>query len=278
MALKLLLITNDPTLAAFAVQQGVDRVFVDLEVLGKHERQGHRDTLISRHSLADAARVRAGLRGGELLVRLNPVHAESDAEIDGAIAAGADLVMLPMFKTLAEVERVARRIAGRCRFVPLVETPAALDLVPALTRTKGVDELYLGLNDLHMALGRDFLFELLIDGTVERFADACRSAGTPFGFGGVARVDEGLVSGRLVLSEHVRLGSSSVILSRTFHRSSQNLEEALASVDFGKEITRLREAERALSSRDPMEIDADRRALEAAVGAVRDKIRAGARR
>jgi 2-keto-3-deoxy-L-rhamnonate aldolase RhmA len=276
--LKLLLITNDPTLAAFAVQQGVDRVFVDLEVLGKHERQGHRDTLISSHSLADAAKVRSALGGGELLVRLNPVHPGSEAEIDGAIAAGADLVMLPMFKTLAEVERVAHRIAGRCRFVPLVETPAALDLVPALTRTKGVDELYLGLNDLHMGLGRDFMFELLIDGTVERFADACRSAGTPFGFGGVARVDEGLVSGRLVLSEHARLGSSSVILSRTFHRSSQNLEDALANVDFGKEIARLREAERALSRRAPTEIDADRRALEKAVATVRDKIRAGAQR
>ncbi|MBK7208242.1 MAG: aldolase [Elusimicrobia bacterium] len=278
MGLKLLLITNDPTLAAFAVQQGVDRVFVDLEVLGKHERQGHRDTLISSHSLADAAKVRSALGGGELLVRLNPVHPGSEAEIDGAIAAGADLVMLPMFKTLAEVERVAHRIAGRCRFVPLVETPAALDLVPALTRTKGVDELYLGLNDLHMGLGRDFMFELLIDGTVERFADACRSAGTPFGFGGVARVDEGLVSGRLVLSEHARLGSSSVILSRTFHRSSQNLEDALANVDFGKEIARLREAERALSRRAPTEIDADRRALEKAVATVRDKIRAGAQR
>ncbi len=278
MGLKLLLITNDPTFAAFAVQQGVDRVFVDLEVLGKHERQGHRDTLISSHSLADAAKVRSALGGGELLVRLNPVHPGSEAEIDGAIAAGADLVMLPMFKTLAEVERVAHRIAGRCRFVPLVETPAALDLVPALTRTKGVDELYLGLNDLHMGLGRDFMFELLIDGTVERFADACRSAGTPFGFGGVARVDEGLVSGRLVLSEHARLGSSSVILSRTFHRSSQNLEDALANVDFGKEIARLREAERALSRRAPTEIDADRRALEKAVATVRDKIRAGAQR
>lgn len=278
MGLKLLLITNDPTLAAFAVQQGVDRVFVDLEVLGKHERQGHRDTLISSHSLADAAKVRSALGGGELLVRLNPVHPGSEAEIDGAIAAGADLVMLPMFKTLAEVERVAHRIAGRCRFVPLVETPAALDLVPALTRTKGVDELYLGLNDLHMGLGRDFMFELLIDGTVERFADACRSAGTPFGFGGVARVDEGLVSGRLVLSEHARLGSSSVILSRTFHRSSQNLEDALANVDFGKEIAWLREAERALSRRAPTEIDADRRALEKAVATVRDKIRAGAQR
>lgn len=275
MALKLLLITNDPPLAAFAVRHGVDRVFVDLEVLGKRERQGHRDTLISSHSLDDVAHVRAALAGGELLVRLNPAHAGSDAEVDGAIAAGAQWLMLPMFKTRAEVQRVAERIAGRCRFVPLVETPPALALAPELARVPGVDELYLGLNDLHLSLGRDFMFELLTDGTVERFADACRDAGIPFGFGGVARVDEGLVSGRLILSEHVRLGSSAVILSRTFHRSAQNMEDARANVDFEKEIARLRDAEAVLARRGPADIAADRRALEAAVATVRDRIRAG---
>jgi len=100
----------------------------------------------------------------------------------------------------------------------------------------------------------------------------------PFGFGGVARVDEGLVSGRLVLSEHVRLGSSAVILSRTFHRSSQNPEDVRTNVDFEREIARLRETETALARRTPAEIAADRRALEAAVSTVREKIRAEARR
>lgn len=277
MALKLMLITNDPALAAHAVRGGVDRIFVDLEILGKRERQGHRDTLISSHSLADVAKVRAAIPGGELLVRLNPIHPRIDEEIDAAVAAGADRLMLPMFTSLAEVDRVAQRVAGRCRFVPLVETPAALTLVPELVRGRGIDELYLGLNDLHTALGLDFMFELLIDGTVERFADHARAAGVPFGFGGVARVDEGLVSGRLVLSEHVRLGSSAVILSRTFHRSSQNLEDARANVDFEKEIARLRDTERALARRAPEDITADRRELEAAVKTVREKIRAGVR-
>lgn len=272
------MITNDPALAVFAVRHGVDRVFVDLEALGKHQRQGHRDTLISAHSLEDVARVRAALPTGDLLVRLNPVHPDIDVEIDGAIAAGADALMLPMFTSMAEVERVVHRIAGRCRFVPLVETPAALALAGGVARAPGVDELYLGLNDLHMALGNDFMFELLTNGTVDRFAAACRAAGVPFGFGGVARVDEGLVSGRLVLSEHVRLGASAVILSRTFHRSSQNLEDVRTNVDFEREIARLRETETALARRTPAEIAADRRALEAAVSTVREKIRAEARR
>jgi citrate lyase beta subunit len=173
---------------------------VDLEVLGKRERQGHRDTLISSHSLADAAQVRARpWPGGELLVRLNPgASRQARPRSTGPSRPGRTWLMLPMFKTRAEVQRVAERIAGRCRFVPLVETPPALALAPELARVPGVDELYLGLNDLHLSLGRDFMFELLTDGTVERFADACRDAGIPFGFGGVARVDEGLVSGRLV--------------------------------------------------------------------------------
>ena len=38
----------------------------------------------------------------------------------------------------------------------------------------------------------------------------------PFGFGGIARIGEGDLPSDHILGEHVRLGSTSVILSRTF--------------------------------------------------------------
>lgn len=38
----------------------------------------------------------------------------------------------------------------------------------------------------------------------------------PFGFGGIARIGEGDLPSDYILGEHVRLGSTSVILSRTF--------------------------------------------------------------
>jgi hypothetical protein len=69
-------------------------------------------------------------------------------------------------------------------------------------------------------------------------------------------MNEGQVSGRDVLAEHLRLGSSSVILSRTFHRP----EDALP---FEDAVAALREAERELAMRDAAQVDADRARIAA---------------
>ena len=42
-------ITNDPAVAKIAADAGVDRIFIDMEVLGKAERQGGMDTVQSHH-------------------------------------------------------------------------------------------------------------------------------------------------------------------------------------------------------------------------------------
>lgn len=247
--IKLMFICNDAALARYATQCGVDRIFVDLELHGKWERQGHRDTLISGHSMADVARVRQAIPGHELLVRLNPLHTDSGEEVEQAIAAGADLLMLPMFETPGQVAEFVALVKGRARVVPLVETPAAMNHFAQLVALPGVDELYIGLNDLHMALGMDFMFEPLANGMVEQAATLAREHGMPFGFGGIARMDEGMLSGEMVLGEHVRLGSSSVILSRTFHRNCGSVEALQQSMDLAAELQQLRDAERRLAVR-----------------------------
>ena len=57
MALKLFYITNDPNVALIAEKHGVDRIWVDLETLGKTERQpgnsvksNHRNVIITPHN------------------------------------------------------------------------------------------------------------------------------------------------------------------------------------------------------------------------------------
>ena len=45
--MKFMLITNKPELASYAEECGVGRIFIDLEINGKQERQGHLDTLIA---------------------------------------------------------------------------------------------------------------------------------------------------------------------------------------------------------------------------------------
>jgi hypothetical protein len=262
--LELIQITNDPAFARRCDELGGFRLFVDLERLGKAQRQAGRNTFISVHGVDDVSRIRDVLRRSPLMVRVNPLHEGTVAEVDGVLARGADLLMLPMFTRADEVRRFAEIVAGRAPIVPLLETAAALDCLDEWIGTPGLAEAYVGLNDLHISLGHRFMFEPLALGLVDRVAATVKKQGLPFGFGGIARMNEGQLSGRDVLAEHLRLGSSSVILSRTFHgtEGSSTFEQAVAA---------LREAEAELALRSPADIEADR----VRVGATIRQIAAG---
>ena len=60
------------------------------------------------------------------------------------------------------------------------------------------------------------MFELLSGGIVEYIIKKIKPYDIKVGFGGIAPLDKGLISGEMILKEHVRLNSSSVILSRPF--------------------------------------------------------------
>jgi len=263
--LELIQITNDPDLARRCDELGGFRLFVDLERMGKAERQAGRNTFISAHGLDDVGRVRQVLRHSPLMVRVNPLHAGTSGEVEAVLARGADLLMLPMFTQAAELREFAGIVAGRAPIVPLLETAAALACLDQWIATPGLHEVYVGLNDLHLSLGLRFMFEPLALGMVDRVAGAARGQGLRFGFGGIARVDEGLLAGRDVLAEHLRLGSRSVILSRTFHRGDD-------SAAFESEVARLRQAEQELAARTEVAVEADRRRVAALV----ERIAAGA--
>jgi hypothetical protein len=259
--IKYILVTNDPQVAKYAEASGVGRVFVDLEVIGKQERQGHLDTLISNHSIEDVYRVKAKLTRADLLVRLNPMHVNTVLEVEEAILAGADLLMLPMFRTVDEILEFSRLVDGRVKIVPLVETYDAAVVMSDIVTVTGVDEIYIGLNDLHLDMGLKFMFEPLVSGFVEQLADIIRTSGKPFGFGGIARYGEGIIPGELVLGEHLRLGSSSVMLSRTFHRKSEGFAEFKLKVDLEMELKKLSDAEEQLKTRSAAQVLADQQRL-----------------
>lgn len=263
--IRFMFITKDPVLARIIYKQGVERIFIDWEVNGKQERQGHLDTVMSRHSFDDAVAVRQAVPEAELLIRLNPFYEGTANEVEQALKAGADLIMLPMFTEASEVRMLCDMVDGRAGVVPLFETPAAMGCVEELANLKGVHEVYIGLNDLHLALNLNFMFEPLANGMLESAASVCKKAGVRFGFGGVARANEGAVSGMMVLGEHVRLGSDAVIISRTFYRPSEN--EDVKQV-FASEIKMLRECEEKLLARDEVQANADRERFQQAVAGI----------
>lgn len=221
MSLKLMYITNQPEIAVIAQESGVDRIFVDMEYLGKDARQPG-DTVKSRHTLEDVRKIRQVLDQSELLVRVNPITPKSqyfmgsEQEISAAIEAGADILMLPMAKSVEQVAQFVRYVNGRAQTMLLLETAEAARDIQEMLDVGGIDQVHIGLNDLHLAYGKKFMFELLTDGTVEKLCRIVGSHGIPYGFGGIARIGLGLLPSEYVIAEHYRLGSSAAILSRSF--------------------------------------------------------------
>lgn len=248
--LNYLYITNQPLVAAFVESCGVQRIFVDLEINGKEERQGHLDTVISKHSFDDIKSIKKSLTTAELLVRLNPFYSGSEVEIDTAIAAGADIIMLPMIKNIAEVSEFGRLIDGRAKLMPLIETVYSAENIKAIHDSEYVDELHIGLNDLHLELGLTFMFQLISNGMVKKMVEGLSK---PFGIGGIARVGVGGIPGELVLAQHVELGSSGVILSRAFHADTQSVESLNSEFDFLTELKKLNTEYLLLKERDSLD-------------------------
>ena len=220
--LKLMYITNRPEIAQIAETAGVDRIFVDMEFIGKDERQKGLDTVKSHHRVEDVANIKAALEKAELLVRVNPIHEAlrdypaSREEIDATVAAGADIIMLPFFKTPEEVGRFLDMVQGRARTMLLLETPEAVACLDEILKLPGIDEVHIGLNDLSLGYRRKFMFELLADGTVERICFQLRQKGVFYGFGGIASLGKGALPSEYIIREHYRLGSGCAILSRSF--------------------------------------------------------------
>ena len=250
MALRLMFITNQVDIARIAETAGVDRIFVDMETVGKAERQGGMDTVQSHHTVQDVRNMRAALAKAQLFVRVNQIYENSQQEIDAVVAAGADIIMLPYFKTVQQVAQFLQFVNGRAKTCLLFETPESVERVEEILALKGIDECYIGLNDLHLGYQRKFMFELLADGTVDSLCGKFAEAGKEFGFGGIARIGSGMLSADMILAEHIRLGSSIVILSRSFCNTAQMADLSEIQEIFMTEVRKLREAEQQYENRE----------------------------
>ena len=244
-------ITSNPEVATIAMNNSVDRIFVDMETIGKNNRQGGLDTVQSSHTFDDIKCIKEVMMPNkELLVRSNPIYSSSKEEIEQIIQCGADIVMLPYFQTADEVREFVSYVDGKAKVCLLIESKGAVENLDEILAVKGVDEYFIGLNDLHLDYKMKFMFEPLTSGLLHSICTKVKSTGKPFGFGGVAQVGEGLIPGERVIMEHYRLQSSSVIVSRGFCNTSiiTNLDE-IASI-FKIELEKVRVFEHSITEMD----------------------------
>ena len=204
------------------------------------ERQGHLNTVISQHpKLSDISLVKKELNKSNLLVRVNPIIANSKNEIHQVIEEGADILMLPFFKTVEEVNIFIDLVGNKAKTNLLFETPQSLVRIDEILDVIGIDEIHIGLNDLHLGMGLDFMFELISGGIIDYMINKIKVKNIPYGIGGISSLHSGKVNGKHVLAQYVRLDSSKVILSRSFIDSLDfNIEK------ISKEINSILELEK----------------------------------
>lgn len=249
MALTLMYITNNAEVATIAQNAGVDRIWVDMEWIGKEERQAGMNTVKSHHTILDIANLRSIVTTSTLMARVNPIHeatkeyCDSKEEIEETIKAGAEVIMLPMFKTVSEVEKFVDYVAGRAKVQLLVETKEANENIEKILEVPGIDEVHIGLNDLHLAYKKRFMFELLCDGTVDRLVSAFKKRHLKYGFGGIARVGYGMLPAEHIIAEHYKWGSTAAILSRNFCDANVVKDPNTIAGIFAEGVKHIREKE-----------------------------------
>ena len=274
MSLQMMYITNNPQIARIAEKYSVDRIWVDLEQIGKKERQGGMNTVQSTHTIQDVQVIRNSIEGrASLQVRVNPIYDGSKSEIDKIIEYGADIIMLPFFSTTKEVEKFIDMVDGRARTCLLLETVGAEKNLDEILEMPGIDEIHIGLNDLHLQYHMDFMFELLSNGKVEEICNKIKNKGIPYGFGGIAKLDEGMLPARHIIAEHYRLGSTMAILSRSFYDSwiADDMEEVERTFKYG--LGEIREYEQRLEKENDAFFEHNRKLVKKEVDDILKVIR-----
>jgi hypothetical protein len=234
MNFKLIQICNTIEDVLLAQEVGIDRIMIDLEIKGKKKRQKNLDSVISNHSYNDIKNLRRLIKTSELMVRINPLNKYSQSEIKKVIDLGADRIMLPMFRSKNEVKQIINFINGQVPLTLLLETSTAVLRLSNILELKGIDDVHIGLNDLHIDFKLQNMFEIFNTGLLDFAVKKLHKAKVPFGIGGISRIGDGEIPSNLILSEHKRLGSSRVIISRSFFKNNSK------EINFKYEINKLR--------------------------------------
>jgi hypothetical protein len=257
MAFTLTLWTNDPAVARHADAAGVDRIGLDLETLGKAARQRGLPTWISPHEISQLPAIREAIAKAALFVRCNPLHPQSRDEVSRLLDLGVEIIMLPNFEDIADVESFVGIVGSRAHVVPLVERLSALRAVRRFETIPEIEEIHIGLNDLSIDLGLKNRLGALATDVLAEAAEAASAIGLRFCVGGVARALDGSLptESDLVYAQYPRLHATGALIARSFR------PEELSAAEFTTEIERVRARMAFWREAGPDELERARQAL-----------------
>lgn len=250
--MKLFLFTTKLTLARKAQEAGIFSIIVDWERMGKKERQAGHDFEINADTAEDVSRLATHL-DIPVTVRINPLGPHTEEEIDRALAAGAQVLMLPQAKDASDVAAFLELVGDRAKTLVQIETQPMVERCPNLLELEW-DFGHIGLNDLRISRNSSWLWEPVYDGTVQRVCRTLKER--TVGFGGGTIVGGGAPIRFIhLLREMARLDCGMCILRRTFKSEieGRNIEAELHAF-FAKL--------KAIKARTPSTVKADHQRLQ----------------
>lgn len=235
--LNYIAITNKPDEAKILDDCGVQQIMVDTEILGKAERQQGKRTIISHHKIADIVALKKMQLKAEIICRVNPFNSNIFNEIDSAIEAGADCIMMPMIKNIDEYKAIVDRVNSRVKIIPLIETTYSLFVLKEIIEYSNLTQIHFGLNDLFIDIGYKNLFEILFSEFFSNFVNFAADNIEVVGIGGIGNPNTLLkVDSLLLFSEFLNLRGSSVILSRSFFKDGYDCKSITDGLSKFEEI------------------------------------------
>lgn len=225
-------ISNNVDDCALLEVAGVQQIMVDAEIIGKVERQKHKNTIISDHTIKDVEKLKNYGIKSEIICRINPYHENIFDEINLAISCGTDAIMLPMITSITHYQQMVTEINDRCKIIPLIETPYSFFKIDEILEFSDLTQIHFGLNDLSIALGNKNLFEILTSRTFENITTDTASRIKLLGIGGVGTpLKKQIIKPELIFNQYYRLGSRSVILSRSFFTEGYHENDIVTAIE-----------------------------------------------
>lgn len=214
--MEFIIIENDIEKIRLFQSLGIQHMMIDLEKYRKEERQKGLDTVKSNHSINDISSIKRIQETFSLYVRVDQINSNSKEQINDCINAGADTIMLPYFEVIDQVKEFLSIISGRVKTCLLFETINSIKNIDEITNLNGIDEIHFGLNDLSIQLKESFMLKILVSGYLDNAIAVTKSKKIPFGIGGVAPINQGLIKGKYVIASYISSGAKKTILSRDF--------------------------------------------------------------
>lgn len=245
--INLFYITNNVLEAQIVDKIDIDWIFIDLETVGKKDRQIGRNTVMSDHSISDVHKIRSVINNTKIVLRCNPIGIHSKQEIEEINnTSGIDMVMLPFFKTVNEVKMFIDLLdTSKVEPTLLIETTSAIDNLNEILKLYQFKYVHIGLNDIHIERKTAFMFEPFTDGLIDKTTSILNSNNVKFGIGGIGRIGSDLLpSPECIINEHTRLNSSGVILSRSFKGNFSEKSKELFETELTQSVFKFRNHEK----------------------------------